>query len=323
MKAIKYIAAVLLAVLIIGGFAMQPASYQQTQYYLDTVITLTAYGRQGKQAVEAAMERIRQIDSLMSAYREDSDIGRVNQAPFGTAVPVSEETYRLLCRAQEFSKLTDGLFDFTLKPLSDLWGIGTDHARVPEETEIQEALAKTGWEFVRLSDNPYSVTLEKEGMALDLGGIAKGYASEEAARVLREHGVENACLDLGGNIVVMGQMPLGWMDCLIQRRRLRPFLIGIQDPNEPRGTVGKELEIADGCVVTSGDYERYFEQDGVRYHHIFDPRTGRPAESGVRSATVVGSDATAADALSTVFFILGEEAEGKWQEYYDEVIFLP
>ena len=104
---------------------------------------------------------------------------------------------------------------------------------------------------------------------------------------------------------------------------MRPFLIGIQDPNEPRGTVGKELEIADGCVVTSGDYERYFEQDGVRYHHIFDPRTGRPAESGVRSATVVGSDATAADALSTVFFILGEEAEGKWQEYYDEVIFLP
>lgn len=322
MKAVKWIALGLLIALIISGAALQPVSHRETQYFFDTVITLTVYGRQGKQAAAAAMERIGELDRLLSAYREDSDIGRINRAPHGTPVTVSEETYRLIARALEFSAMTDGLFDVTLKPVSDLWGIGTEHARVPEDAEIADALLKIGWEAVRLSENPFTVTLEKEGMALDLGGIAKGYAADEAARVLREQGAENACLDLGGNVVVMGEMPLGLTDSIASRRRSRPFTIGIQEPDAARGVAAEQFEMDDGCVVTSGDYERYFEQDGMRYHHIFDPRTGRPADGGVRSATVIGKDAAAADALSTVFFILGNDADGKWQDYYDRTVFL-
>lgn len=323
MKWMKYTATTLLLLLIISGVVMQPKSCRETIYSLDTVITITAYGKNAKEGVRAAISRIEEIDAKMNAYNVDSDIGRVNAAKYGVAVSISEETFTLLQRAQEFSKITDGLFDFTLKPLTDLWGIGTEHAYVPTQTEIEEALLKTGWEFVHLSEDSFSVTLEKEGMGLDVGAIAKGYASDEAARVLRENGVENACLDLGGNVVVIGKRPLGLLDSIKNGGYYLPFTVGIQDPHAPRGQIYRKVTMQeDGCVVTSGDYERYFEESGVRYHHIFDPRTGRPADSGVHSATVIARDGTAADALSTVFFILGNDAEGKWQEYYQEVVFV-
>lgn len=324
MKRLQYAAAALLILLILfGGAAMQPKSCRETVYSLDTVITLTAYGKNAKSGIRAAIDRIEEIDEKMSAYKAESDIGRINSALCGTPVAVSGETFSLLCRAQEFSRMTDGLFDFTLKPLADLWGIGTEHPRVPSQEEIDAALAKTGWESVHLSEDSQTVTLEKEGMGLDLGGIAKGYASEEAARVLKEHGVENACLDLGGNVVVIGKKPLGLFDSIRNGGKFLPFTVGIQEPGAARGQICRKLTMEeDGCVVTSGDYERYFEENGVRYHHIFDPRTGRPAAGGVRSATVIGTDATAADALSTVFFILGNDADGRWKEYYRDTFFV-
>ncbi len=322
MKALRYIALSILFIFIILQITFSPAKHVKTEYCLDTLITLTAYGRGADKALDAAAERIREIDEKMSAYNSKSEIYKLNNAPSGAAVKVSEETYKLLSRALEFSRITDGIFDITLKPLTDLWGIGTENAKVPTDDKIDEALLKTGWESVELSGDDYSVTLKKEGMALDLGAIAKGYAADEAARVLKEAGIKNACLDLGGNIYVMGKMPLGLFDMIKFGSRTRAFMIGIQAPDEPRGSAEKVVSVENGCVVTSGDYERYFEVGGVRYHHIFDPRTGRPAESKVRSATVLAQDATAADALSTVFFILGDSAEGKWAEYYDEVIFI-
>ena len=322
MKALRYIALGILFVFVILQITFSPNKYVKTEYCLDTLITLTAYGRGAAKALDAAAERIREIDEKMSAYNPKSEIYKINNAPSGAAVKVSEETYKLLSRALEFSRITDGIFDITLKPLTDLWGIGTENAKVPTEYEIGEALSKTGWESIELSEDDCSVTLKKEGMALDLGAIAKGYAADEAARVLEEAGIKNACLDLGGNIYAIGKMPLGFFDMIKFGSRTRSFAIGIQSPDEPRGSAEKVVSIENGCVVTSGDYERYFEENGVRYHHIFDPRTGRPAESEARSVTILAQDATAADALSTVFFILGDSAEGKWAEYYDEVIFI-
>ncbi len=322
MKWLKYTAALLLILLIVCGTAMQPKSYRATFFSLDTVITLTAYGKNAKKGVNAAVGRIEEIDARMSAYRENSEISRINSAPSGIPVSVSENTFYLLRRAQEFSEITDGVFDFTLKPLTDLWGIGTEDAHVPKQAEIEEALTRTGWNSVQLDEDKLAVTLQKENMGIDLGGIAKGYASDEATRVLKENGVENACLDLGGNVVIIGERPLGLLDSIKNGKRTIPFTVGIQEPRGVRGQIFQKLTLPDdGCVVTSGDYERYFEENGVRYHHIFDPRTGYPAESGVHSATVVAKDCTAADALSTTFFILGNEANGKWKELYQQVIF--
>lgn len=322
MKALRYISLGILIVFLMLNISFAPGKCVKTEYCLDTLVTLTAYGRGASKALDKALDRIREIDEKMSAYNPKSEIYKINNAASKTPVKVSEETYRLIEKALGFSHMTDGIFDITLKPLSDLWGIGTENAKVPTDDEIKTASLKTGWESVKLLEEEYSVMLEKEGMALDLGAIAKGYATDEAVRVLKEAGIKNACLDLGGNIYALGKMPLGFFDMIKFGSRTRPFFVGIQAPDEVRGSAEKVLSVEDGCVVTSGDYERYFEEGGVRYHHIFDPRTGRPAVSDVRSATVLAQDATAADALSTVFFILGDSAEGKWAEYYDEVIFI-
>ncbi|MBQ3226179.1 MAG: FAD:protein FMN transferase [Clostridia bacterium] len=321
MKIIKGVLCALVILVLLLGVFRAPEAYQETTYYFDTVITLTVYGEGREAATEAAIARIRELDRLMNAHAEGSELAKINRAPAGTPTEVSEEVFTVISRALFFSKLTDGVFDITLKPVSDLWGIGTEHARVPAEEEIRAALLSTGWESVGLSEDDYTVTLEKEGMALDLGAIAKGYAADEAARVLKEHGIENACLDLGGNIVVMGEKPVGFWETITSGKSSRPFVVGIQKPDAPRGSIAKELTVSDCAVVSSGDYERYFEEDGVRYHHIFDAKTGMPAKSKVKSATVVAKNAMDADALSTVFFILGDEAEGKWREYYEEVLF--
>ncbi len=321
MKAVKYIALALLIAMIISHIAFEPKKCEKTQFCLDTIVTLTAYGKGADKAIDKAFNRIGEIEQKFSAYLKNSEIYKINNSPYDTFVEVDEEVYYLISRALELSDMTEGAFDITLKPVSDLWGIGTENEKVPTGEEIESALRKTGWQNVVLDKNTYSVKLEKEGMALDLGGIAKGYASDEAARVLSECGIKNACLDLGGNIVVRGEMPLGLFESIKYGKRSRPFTIGIQEPDSPRGQSGQPVTVENGCVVTSGDYERFFEKDGERYHHIFDPKTGMPAKSGVRSATVIAKDGTTADALSTAFFVIGNDAEGKYKEHYETVIF--
>ncbi|MBR5156396.1 MAG: FAD:protein FMN transferase [Clostridia bacterium] len=321
MKAVKYIAFALLAALIVSHIAFEPKKCEKTQFCLDTVVTLTAYGKGADKAIDKAFNRINEIEQKFSAYLKNSEIYKINHSPYNTFVKVDKEVFDLIERAIMFSDITDGAFDITLKPISDLWGIGTKNEKVPTDEEIKSALDKTGWRDVVLDKNTYAVKLKKEGMALDLGGIAKGYASDEAARVLGECGIKNACLDLGGNIVVRGEMPLGLFESIKCGKRSRPFTIGIQEPDAPRGESGQPVTVENGCVVTSGDYERFFEKDGERYHHIFDPKTGMPAKSGVRSATVIAKDGAVADALSTAFFVIGNDASGKYKEYYETVIF--
>lgn len=321
MKAVKYIALALLIVMIVTNIAFEPKKCEKTQFCLDTVVTLTAYGKGADKAIDKAFDRINEIEQKFSAYLKNSEIYKINNSPYNTFVKVDKEVYDLIKRALEFSDMTDGAFDITLKPISDLWGIGTENEKVPTNEEIKVALDKIGWKNVELDENTYAVKLKKEGMALDLGGIAKGYASDEAARVLSECGIENACLDLGGNIVVMGEMPLGLFESIKYGKRFRPFTIGIQEPDAPRGQSGQPVTVENGSVVTSGDYERYFEKNGERYHHIFDPKTGMPAKSGVRSATVIAKEGTVADALSTAFFVIGNDVDGKYKEHYETVIF--
>ena len=267
----------------------------RTRFLLGTVVTLTAYQSGAEETLDRAFERIGQIEDEMSAHKPDSQIGRLNAE--GTA-RLTADVFFVLERALSMAALSGGAFDPTVLPLSRLWGIDgeTKQKKVPPADEVGKARALVDYKKVALDGKTGTATLKK-GMGVDLGGIAKGYAADEAWRIFREDGVKSAVLDLGGNVVAIGTRPDG-----------RPWRIGVRDPRaQPEGAHYAVLALSDEAAVTSGDYQRYFEADGVRYHHIFDTSTGYPARNGVVSATIVSKDSTTADALSTAVFVLGVE----------------
>ena len=229
--------------------------------------------------------------------REDTDIAKLNAAD-GAEVTLSDEGAKLLSLALDLSAATNGAYDPTVAPLTDLWGIGTDHQKVPSQSEIDAALQTVGTAHVHESGD--AVTLDS-GSKIDLGGIAKGYAADLCADILKSADADGL-LVLGGNIYAVGT------------NEGKDWNIGIADPDDSTDTIAA-VAVHDLSVVTSGDYERYFEQDGVRYHHIFDPKTGYPAASGLRSVTVIDANSTRADALTTALFVMGAD---KGRAYCEE-----
>ena len=204
------------------------------------------------------------------------------------------DTLYVVKRAREYGDLSHGRFDAAIGPLVRLWGIGTDRAKVPSPEEIAAARSLVDYRDVEVNESAGTVRLRKAGMALDLGAIAKGFAADRAAEALVKRGVKSAFIDLGGNILVVGSRPDG-----------SPWRVGIQDPWSERGATFAVVPVRNMAVVSSGIYERFFEQGGRRYHHIIDPDTGYPAETGIVSATVLARHAVDADALSTTVFLLG------------------
>ena len=263
---------------------------------LGTVCTITLYSGGGEDALDTAFARIRQIDERQSVQKTDSELARVNLAAGTNPVKVSADTFAVIREGLEFSRLGNGVFDITVGPLVKLWGIGSETPRVPLPADIGRALARVDFRSVVLSAETSSVFLKKPGMALDLGAIGKGYAADEAARILKERGVSAALIDLGGNILAVGKKPDG-----------TPWRIGIQDPEQPRGSHLGVLRTAQVSVVTSGSYQRFFESGGVRYHHILDTRTGYPTRSGLLAVAVVAARSVMADGYSTLLFALGLE----------------
>jgi len=257
------------------------------------VITLTLYDHAPDAVFGAMFDRIGAIEDEMSVNLADSEISAVNAAAGLKSVTVSDETFALLRAARDIAALSDGAFDPTVEPLVKLWGIGTPDAHVPLPEEIAAARALIGYRDLTLGEDN-GVFLARENMGLDLGGIAKGYAGDEVLRVAREAGVQHAVLDLGGNIVVCGGRPDG-----------KPWRIGLKNPEPGADGYFGVVSLFDGAVVTSGGYERYFIEDGVTYHHIFDPQTGYPADSGLKAVTIVDDNSTQADGLSTACFVLG------------------
>jgi thiamine biosynthesis lipoprotein len=251
--------------------------------------------------VRKVFDRLHEIEKRMSANAEGTEITRANALSGLSPAKLSPDTFALLSRAIEFAGLSGGGFDPSIGALVKLWGIGTDAARLPSPGEIAKALALVGYRDLVLDPGARTVFLPRAGMKLDLGGIAKGYAADEGARILREAGIDRAILDFGGNILVLGgkTKDAGWK-------------VGILDPflgKEDRKLSIASIECRDEAVVTSGVYERYFvdEASGKRYHHIFDPATGYPVENGLVSVSIVTGDSTMADALSTSLFVLGRE----------------
>lgn len=248
----------------------------------------------GDSALEAAFAKIADIERRISRLSPDTELSRINAQAGVAPVVVSEDTFKIISTAFDYAVLTDGAFNPAIGPLVSLWGINTENENIPTEEDISQMLPLLDWRSVELDEAARSVFLPVEGMSLDLGGIGKGYAADEVGTLLRERGVSSALINLGGNILVIGSRGDG-----------QPWRIGVQDPDDDRGVYFLSLTLTDGSIVTSGPYERFFEQDGVVYHHILDSATGYPAETHIASVSLLGTSSTAADALSTATFVLG------------------
>lgn len=294
-KRLPLLAVMLVLMSALSGCAAKKESVQF--FAMDTVMEMTAYGPEAGQALSEAERRIHVLDADLSAQDGKSEISRLND---GSDEPLSSGTLQLVRRALEAARMTDGAYDPTVGALMTLWGFGTEHAAVPEVSEIKETLIRTGWDRLTVTNTGLSMP---EGFRFDPGGIGKGYAAEQTKALLKEQGVASAILSLGGNISVLGAKPDG-----------SDWVIGIQDPENPASQFAL-VRVKDAAVVTSGGYQRYFEEDGRRYCHILDPKTGYPAESGLLSVTIVSKDDTMADALSTALYVMGaEKAERFWRE---------
>ena len=274
-------------------------SETRTVYAMDTVMNLTVYGENAAAALESAEKELHTLDeAVLSRTAEGSELYALNASNGETVECGADDILPALIEtALTISDATDGAFDPTLAPVLDAWGFTKDEHRVPSADELKELLSHTGCGKVALEKTAdgWTVTL-LDGAQLDLGGIAKGYAAGRVRTILREAGVTSAIISLGGNVAAVGKKPDG-----------SAWTVGLQDPDRPEAYFGT-VSIEDACVVTSGAYQRYFEENGVCYHHILDPHTGCPAESGVKSVSVVAQDDTLADALSTALFVMGLDA---------------
>ena len=277
-----------LPLLLLTGCAASGSSREF--FAMDTVMQATAYGSGADDALQAAEEEIYRLEQLFSCQASEAELARCNRAG---QLTVSAETAALVQTALDLSEATGGAYDPTLYPLALAWGFSGGQYRVPDEAELSALRTQTGAEHVQVDG--CRVRLDA-GTQLDLGGIAKGYTAGRIHKILQDAGVRAAIVSLGGNVAAIGKKPGGG-----------DWIVGLQDPQDPGSYFGT-VAVSGACVVTSGGYQRYFEQDGVRYHHILDPKTGRPAASGLQSVSVVSQDDTLADALSTALFVMGLDA---------------
>lgn len=279
-----------------SGLRKEP--YAQEQFLLGTYTRIRVYDEGKEAAMTPAFERMKELGDKITINEPDSEIDEINENAGIQPVKVSPEIYQLVKRAKEYSVESEGAFNLVIGGITQLWRIGFDDARKPSDEEIQQALTTLDYQKVQLDDDYETVYLEEKGMIIDLGAIAKGYIADEVATILRNEGVTSAIIDLGGNILVLGHSNRG-VD--------QPWKIGIQDPNDARGSIIGSIEETDKTVVTSGVYERYLELDGVKYHHIFDTQTGYPIENDVASVSIITDHSIDGDALTTLVFAKGIE----------------
>lgn len=271
-------------------------------FAMDTFMSFTAYGRGCEEAVSEAVSEVKRLDALLSTGDVSSEVAEINRSKSGT---LSKDTLEVFERAMDLYGDTDGLFDFTIYPLMKLWGFPTREYHVPSEEEISAVLPQVDASRVQCCGAEIVLGEEQE---IDFGGIAKGYASARIMEIFQSHGIISGMVSLGGNVQVLGRRPDKSM-----------WQVGIQNPDSAKGDVVAVVEAEDQAVITSGGYERYFEENGNTYIHIIDPRTGYPANGDLISVTVVSEDGTLADALSTSLYIMGyRDAVKYWEEHRTE-----
>lgn len=294
--------------------SMETPSASQDIFAMDTYMTVTAYGEKCTEAVQAAVDEINRLDDLWSVGNSESEISILNE---NGSVILSDETYTVVKEALELYDSTGGLFDITVYPLMVEWGFTTEDYKVPTDEKIKELLKLTGIDKINLDDETHQITLAT-GTQIDLGGIAKGYTSAKIMDIFSEYGIVSGLVSLGGNVQLYGTKVDG-----------SDWRVGVENPDNTIKALSTSdyigvVQISDKALITSGGYQRYFiDENGEKHHHIIDPRTGSPSNSGLISVTIVSDDGLLADGLSTSLFIMGkDDAISYWHENSDQFDFI-
>lgn len=289
--------------LCLTGCGKQTTEATAQIFAMDTVMEVAAYGPKAEKAVQETEGQIKALENQLSRTKADSLVSGLNRD--GSIRHLTYDYWNLIARAKEYRDATNGAFDITIAPVMDAWGFTGDSFRVPEQSELDTLLKKVNSDAIQMLGSPSDSVTLGEGQAIDLGGIAKGYTSDWVEQTFRANGIESGKISLGGNVFVLGGKPDG-----------SDWRVGIKDPRNESG-LAAILSLRDAYAITSGGYERYFEENGKTYHHIIDPSTGYPADSGLLSVTVVAADngpdwagagnGAMCDAFSTALFVMGEE----------------
>ncbi|MCD2346557.1 FAD:protein FMN transferase [Clostridium guangxiense] len=273
------------------------SEYLESEIFcMGTNIIQRVYGFNARKTIKEVENEMKRLEALMNFYKDSSEIGILNSYGFEKEVKLSRDVFYIIKKAKYFSEISQGAFDISLAPVIELWGVFTKHERVPLEKEIKEKISLVSYNNLILNEGENTVKFSKENMKIDLGGIAKGYAADRATQIYKQNNVNAAFINLGGNVMVFGEKPDN-----------SDWSVGVQEPFKSRGEIIGVANITNESVVTSGNYVRYFEDKGVKYHHIIDPRTGYPADSNLMSVTVISQNSMEGDALSTAAFVLGDK----------------
>ncbi len=295
-KSITILCILIITISFVSCSKKSDGPFDREDFLMGTIITQRIYGDNGEEVGNKVVERIKEIENKMTINEIGGEINILNELSGVDKVKLSDDTFEVIKRGLKYSQLASGAFDITIGPLVKAWGVFTDHPRVPDEEEIKNLLRLVNYKDIYIDDNSKTVMLAKQNQIVDLGGIAKGYAGDEAIRIYKENNIKSAFVNLGGNVVALGSKPDG-----------SDWNVGIQNPRDVNGKHIAVVKVNNKAIVTSGDYERFFEKNGIRYHHIIDPKTGYPADSGLISATIISDASIDADALSTAVFVLGLE----------------
>jgi thiamine biosynthesis lipoprotein len=273
-----------------------PVISKRAQMHMGTLVTVTAIASDknvGDRAVQAAFDEIKRIEQLLSTWRPDSELSQVNTEAGRQPVQVSSETLELIIRSLEMAQLTQGGFNILLGPAIEVWSV-TERQHIPDERELEQVRPLVDWTRIQINKETGTIYLPHNGMRVDIGGIGKGYAADRAVAEMKRVGAMGGVVALSGDIKTFGVLPDS-----------NGFPVGIKHPRHEEELVAI-IDLKDEAISTAGDYERFFERDGIRYHHILDPQTLRPAR-GCQSVTVIAKEGTVADGLDTGIFVLGPE----------------
>lgn len=286
---VNYKKIVIVAMMLLSFSAcMQRRVYTERRFLLGTVIEVTS---PYKEAAAIAFEEIERIEKIFSIYKKDSVVSHLNKTGF---LNTNFEVARLIEEAKKFYELSEGKFDISIGPLTEIWKEALDKKELPREREIEIALKLVGCDYIHVDKETHSIKFKKKGMKVDLGGIAKGYAVDATVKELKRKGIDSAIVNAGGNLYCLGT------------KFGQPWQVGLQHPRI-KTQILNTLSLINKAVATSGDYEQYMEIDSKRYFHIIDPQTGYPVRNDVLSVSVIAKDAMTADALSTSIFVLGKD----------------
>ncbi len=311
LKKLKTFFSVLIILTLFAGLFLTSRkggkSIEETEFLFDTVCSITVFSRSDRQTVKDAFDEAAQLHRLSDFFDEISDVSKINKADASEAVKVDESIINMIEIANKINSYSDGAFDITLAPVSVLWKFDAENPIPPTDDEISAALKTSARENIKFDKKSGTVTKAFADTKIDLGAIAKGYAADRAAKILKDAGVKSAIIDFGGNIVTIGKNP---------KSPDGKWRIGLQTPFAQIGEYSKILKLDEAAIATSGSYQRSFEYEGKLYHHIIDPKTGHPASQSFDSVTITAESAALADALSTAVFVLGEENGKKLVENF-------